>query len=199
MPGAHARCRVTRDRFGPSVALNSAMEGGAVQIDTGELLAFYRGYVDEVFRRALRLCGGDRRWAEDLTSEVFVRLVRAVQAGRIDVLEPAWLMTVLRNRFVDELRRREREERRLERFGVEGDRSPADDVWAAIDAVEALALLGRLPDDQRAALVFRYVDDLPVSEVATLLGRSPAATESLLARARRALAHHVEEARRADV
>lgn len=65
----------------------------------------------------------------------------------------------------------------------------------AIGTGEALRALGELPADQRAALVFRYVDDLPVREVAALLDRSVAATESLLALGRRALARHLEGAR----
>ena len=48
------------------------------------------------------------------------------------------------------------------------------------------ALVG-LPDDQRTALVLRYVDDLAIADVAELLGRSVRATESLLARGRAGL------------
>ena len=47
------------------------------------------------------------------------------------------------------------------------DQTPIDPI-----ATEAL---GELPDDQRAALVLRYVDDQPVAEVARLLGRSVSA------------------------
>jgi RNA polymerase sigma-70 factor (ECF subfamily) len=76
----------------------------------------------------------------------------------------------------------------------------ADDVlegdWSRVEGGEALTALARLAADQRAALVFRYIDDLPVSDVAALLDRSAVATESLLARARRELARYIEEARR---
>ena len=50
-----------------------------------------------------------------------------------------------------------------------------------------IAALARLPDDQRVALILRYVDDLTVADVANELGRSVRATESLLVRARRTL------------
>ena len=50
-----------------------------------------------------------------------------------------------------------------------------------------------LPDDQRAALVFRYHDDLPVADVAALLGRSVDATESLLVRARQRALRRLSE------
>ena len=52
---------------------------------------------------------------------------------------------------------------------------------------QAVALLRGLPGDQRTALALRYVEDLAVAEVASAMGRSVRATESLLARARQAL------------
>jgi len=63
-----------------------------------------------------------------------------------------------------------------------------DDPWADwLDADAAHAALSRLPAQQRAALVLRYLDGLPVAEVAAHLGRSLHATETLLARSRAAL------------
>jgi len=50
-------------------------------------------------------------------------------------------------------------------------------------ATEVLAALG---PHHRLALTLRYVDGLPVAEVAELLGRTPNATEALLVRARAA-------------
>jgi RNA polymerase sigma-70 factor (ECF subfamily) len=47
--------------------------------------------------------------------------------------------------------------------------------------------LGELNAFQRAALTLRYLDGLPVAQVAEQLGRSLHATETLLARARAAL------------
>ncbi|HEY1741399.1 MAG TPA: sigma factor-like helix-turn-helix DNA-binding protein [Acidimicrobiia bacterium] len=52
----------------------------------------------------------------------------------------------------------------------------------------------RLPPLQRAAIALRYVDDLPVREVAQLLDRSVPATDSLLRRARAELRNLLEEA-----
>jgi len=55
----------------------------------------------------------------------------------------------------------------------------------SVDDREAvLAALRDLPALHRAALVLRYVDDLSMCEVAKTLGRSEAATESLIRRAR---------------
>ena len=74
--------------------------------------------------------------------------------------------------------------------------SEADEPdWSLVEGGAALEALAALPTVQHAALVLRYVDDLSTVEVAALLERSVSATESLLARARRALARTVEETR----
>jgi RNA polymerase sigma-70 factor (ECF subfamily) len=51
--------------------------------------------------------------------------------------------------------------------------------------LRAQAVLACLAPQHRAALTLRYVDDLPVAQVADLLGRTVRATETLLVRARR--------------
>ena len=57
---------------------------------------------------------------------------------------------------------------------------------AQLDALRARQVLERLGPHHRAALVLRYVDDLPVPQVAAAPGRTLHATEALLARARNA-------------
>lgn len=49
-----------------------------------------------------------------------------------------------------------------------------------------VAALDQLRDDQRSLLVLHHVDGMSVAELAESSGRSVAATESALARARRA-------------
>ena len=48
-------------------------------------------------------------------------------------------------------------------------------------------MLAALPEDQREALLLHYVEGLPQAEMAVVLGRSPAAVNSLLQRARAAV------------
>lgn len=52
---------------------------------------------------------------------------------------------------------------------------------------DATAALAALTPEHRTVLVLRYVDDLPVGDIARIVGRSVRATESLLVRARAAL------------
>jgi RNA polymerase sigma-70 factor (ECF subfamily) len=55
------------------------------------------------------------------------------------------------------------------------------------DSPALAAALSALPEEQRAAIAFRYYREMPVRDIADVLGNSPKAVESLLGRARRRL------------
>ncbi len=143
--------------------------------DEVSLIACYDATVFEVYRYASRLTSGDRGLADDLVQDAYLRLVRAARAGAITEIGVGWLITTVRNRFCDGIRSAQREERRA-RLAYRPD-----------EATEAQVVtdLSDLPQRERTALLLRYVDDLPVAEVAELMGSTIHATESLLARARR--------------
>jgi RNA polymerase sigma-70 factor (ECF subfamily) len=140
------------------------------------LLACYDATFDEVYRYAARLCRSGPA-AEDLTQEVFVRLVRAARAGSVTTVGIGWMITTLRHLFIDQARSASSERARLTLVGSQPSVEPTV-------GDHPTCLVG-LSDRERAALVLRYVDNLPVGEVAALLGASVRATESLLQRAKR--------------
>jgi RNA polymerase sigma-70 factor (ECF subfamily) len=107
--------------------------------------------------------------------------VRKPDAPEVSV---AWLIGVARHKLADHWRRAERERRGLRVLDGEPE---ADDPWdTAVDAIRARTALAELGPHHRAALTLRYLDGLPVGEVAAHLGRTVHATEALLVRARNA-------------
>lgn len=159
-----------------------------VSDDTGSdgdaIAALYDRSIAEVFRYATRLTAGDRAWADEIVQDAYVAAMRHLRDGDDVELSVGFVITACRNRFLDDVRstarRRRREERSVGRPQPGVD--PADRVGH-----EATDAMRSLPAEQRAAMVLRYVDDLPVAEVARQLGRSVHATESLLARAKATL------------
>jgi RNA polymerase sigma-70 factor (ECF subfamily) len=141
----------------------------------------------------------DKTTAEDLTQEVFLDLARRARHGGAQELTVGWLMVVARSRLLDHLRARQRADRKLrlawsatdahERDGLV-DVDPTD---AGLEPATERAL-DALPQVQRCVLVLHHLDGYSVGEVATAIGRSVRATESLLARARRAFRTAFEEA-----
>ncbi|MGF1598119.1 MAG: RNA polymerase sigma factor [Acidimicrobiales bacterium] len=148
------------------------------------LVALYDTALPEVYGYLATRCGSPSV-AEDLTSETFLAAAAAVERGKVSDLTVAWLIAVARNKLVDHWRRREREDRALTVVGSEPD--PADDPWdVRLDLLTAHRVLDSLGAHHRSALTLRYLDELPVRDVAHHLGRTEGATEVLLVRARSA-------------
>jgi RNA polymerase sigma-70 factor (ECF subfamily) len=136
-----------------------------------------------VYGYLLSRCGS-RSLAEDLTAETFLAAVRA-ESGGSGPTTTGWLIGTARHKLVDHWRQKEREERTLRL--VEGGAAAVEDPWdARLDALRAQQVLEGLSTAHRAALTLRYLDDLPVPQVAALLQRTVHATEALLVRARTA-------------
>jgi RNA polymerase sigma-70 factor, ECF subfamily len=157
------------------------------------VLAIYGRALPRVYGYLLPRCG-DSALAEDLTAETFLAAVAAADRPDSPEVSVALLVGVARHKLVDHWRQAGREQRALAASDL-GDEA-VDDPWdAIIDAGAAHAALARLPGQQRAALALRYLDDLPVAEVAGHLGRTLHATETLLVRARAGLRRAYQEER----
>jgi RNA polymerase sigma-70 factor, ECF subfamily len=155
------------------------------------VLAIYRQALPQVYGYLLPRCGS-AALAEDLTSETFLAAVNASRQGSLAEVSTAWLVGVARHKLVDHWRRHEREQRSL--AAAEASVAEVDDPWDEwLDREAAYAVLAHLPIPQRAALILRYLDGLPVAAVAEHLGRTVHGTETLLARSRAALRRQYEE------
>jgi len=145
-------------------------------------LEFYDDALPHVYGYLVRRCG-PAAVAEDLTADTFLAAVNAVGSVETPPISLAWIMGVARHKLVDHWRRQARDERRLEALAGTAF-EPADPWDAELDVLQAQRILEGLSAEHRAVLSLRYLDDLPVAEVAEVLGRNLHATESLLARAR---------------
>jgi RNA polymerase sigma-70 factor (ECF subfamily) len=148
------------------------------------LLELYDDALPHVYGYLLARCG-DPGLAEDLTAESFLAAVHAVRQPGAPQPSIPWLIGVARHKLVDHWRRTEREQRGLRL--LDSELAHVDDPWEmVVDRIRAREVLGRLGPHHRAALTLRYLDGLPVPEVARHLDRTVHATEALLVRARAA-------------
>ena len=150
---------------------------------------FYDRTFAEVYRYLCRAVLGNRALAEDLTQETFASVVAAERAGHAQLQSMSWVIGVARHKLIDHYRRDGSEKRRMALVWAAGHQ-PADDQLDDLDRESpqrVVELLRELSSAHRLVLSLRYVDELSVGEIASLLGRSVRATESLLVRARQAL------------
>jgi RNA polymerase sigma-70 factor, ECF subfamily len=151
------------------------------------LLDLYDTALPQVYGYLLARCGR-RSLAEDLTAETFLAAVAACRRAPAPEPSAGWLVGIARHKLADHWRAAAREERGLR--AVHDDRTgPAEgeDPWDGhLDVLVAHEVLAAQLPIHRAALSLRYLDGLPVREVAEHLGRSERAAEALLVRARAA-------------
>ena len=162
----------------------SANRAVAVVDGAQMLLAEYDRSLPQVYGYLLKRCG-DVAVAEDLTSETYLAAVAALRAGKLAEANMAWLIGVARHKLMDHWRKAASETRKTQEANEPS--SLTEDPWEThLVSSRAQEVLGGLAFHHRSALSLRYIDDLPVKEVAQHLGRSVQATETLLVRARKA-------------
>jgi RNA polymerase sigma-70 factor (ECF subfamily) len=150
------------------------------------LLSIYDRALPQVFGYVVRRCGTEAL-AEDLTAEVFMAAAAALLNGTTDEIGVGWLIGTARHKLVDHWRRAERHRTALTLVATDDlEPDPNDEP---ITTTRTHEVLEQLSAEHRSALTLRYIDGLPVGEVAEILGRSVHATESLLQRAKAAFRH----------
>jgi RNA polymerase sigma-70 factor (ECF subfamily) len=148
----------------------------------GLLLARYQGSIYNFAFRSL----GDRQAAEDLTQEVFLRVIQGATGFQSQSKFSTWLFTIARNLCVDHGRRmRHRRHASLDAPGMEADggapvrlldrlphHQPGTERSASGARIrERVAkAVAELPADQREVFLLRQVNDVPFAEIATLCG-----------------------------
>ena len=144
----------------------------------------YRRYLKDVYHYALALLRNPAD-AEDVTQTTFLNAYRALQRGEEPLKPHNWLIKIAHNAARTRYARASRRvkevplEEHVDSLVVSEEEKP--DIHAVLDA------LGRLPLNQRAALVMRELEGRSYGEIAEMLGVSVPAVETLIFRARRSL------------
>lgn len=144
----------------------------------------YVRYADRVCA-AVRGVVGDHHAAEDVTQDVFAKLIRAI--GRYEPREVpfgAWITRVARNAAIDHVRARRQipfeDSIFTDRPHDQGDDGPLEAIKDS---------MRRLPDSQRDVMVLRYIGGYSPGEIAERLGRSEPSVHALHHRGRQQVKH----------
>jgi RNA polymerase sigma-70 factor (sigma-E family) len=155
-----------------------------VRVRRDDEFTAYVGARARLLRRSAYLLCGDWHRAEDLAqsalTKVYLGWSKVSRADNID----GYVRTVLVRTYLDEERRRWRKEQPTGESvdGVRADPSPDSD-----QRLDLLAALNTLPPRQRAAVVLRCWEDLPIAEVARALDCSEGTVKSQTSRGLAAL------------
>ena len=126
-----------------------------------------------------------REDAEDLTSEVFVRVVSSIKGQK--GYFPAWLIRIAKNLLTDYYRKRGRSrETSLEE--IEEPFSDSNkDTKESLHSDDLRKMLDFLTDEQKEVIILRFIEGNTNEEVAKIMNKSVGAIKALQFRALTAL------------
>ena len=148
----------------------------------------YREHVGEVYRYTYAVLGNHAD-AEDVTQTTFVNALRALERGETPEDPSRWLTVIAHNLVRQRWRQAAARPTLVE---LETDVADAEEEEGAVELEELVRALQRIPETQREAIVMRELEGRSYREIATVMGLSTAALETLLFRARRSLADELE-------
>ena len=148
----------------------------------------YREHVGDVYRYTYAVLGNHAD-AEDVTQTTFVNALRALERGEVPEEPSRWLTVIAHNLVRQRWRQAAARPTLVE---LETDVADAEDHEEAFELEELVRALQRIPETQREAIVMRELEGRSYREIATVMGLSTSALETLLFRARRSLADELE-------
>ena len=167
----------------------------ALRAEPAALGVNYDQYVDRIYSYIYHRVG-QPDVAEDLTGQVFMRMLEAVQTGRgWRSSFSGWLYRIAHNLVIDHYRRRKRAT-----FVDLEDAAPVqaqtgDPVRSSETQFERERLrsaLAKLTDEQAQVISLRFLEDLSIAEVAEMLDKAEGAVKALQYRAVLALRRVME-------
>ena len=131
----------------------------------------YRAYFTDVYRYALSLCG-DAALADDLTSECFLKAMRAIGGFRGECELRVWLCQILKRLYLDHLRR-DGKEVPSESLPEDANTPDPAEAFAQQDqAMRAHKALHRLPEPYREVFSLRVLGGLNFAAIGELFSKS---------------------------
>ena len=168
----------------PLESADNALVRAAAEGDRHAFERLYRRHVARVFAVILRLQGGDRGRAEDLTQEAFVRVWQKLPEFRFESAFSTWLHRLAVNTALMALR--------SARGEPAADEDVSDPDFALADSqarrpdigIDLEAMVAKLPPRARAVLVLHDVEGWKHEEISGELGMAVGSSKAQLHRAR---------------
>lgn len=159
----------------------------------------FDSFFPRLYRFALARLGGDHDVASEIAQQTLCRGIERLDTYRGEAALYTWFCQICRHALIDHCRKVQREEKLLrpideqpdirailEAVAAPLDEQPEVQAWHSDIQRLVQATMDSLPPHYGDILEWKYVDGLPLADIAARLGVGPKAAESLLARARHA-------------
>lgn len=172
----------------------------ARRIVRGDERAFrelFDSFFPRLYRFVLVRVGGDHDLASELVQQTLCRGMERIGTYRGEAALYTWFCQICRHLLIDHARRQQRSDHAthlsedepdiraiLESIAAPVEAQPDVQAWRADIRRLVQATMDALPQRYGDILEWKYIDGLPVADIAARLDINPKAAESLLSRAR---------------
>jgi RNA polymerase sigma-70 factor, ECF subfamily len=153
----------------------------AQQHDERALTQLYEENFDKIYRYIV-LKIGDRIEAEDMTQQVFLNAIKSISSFKWKGMRfSAWLYRIAHNQIVDHLRKKSKNRTLplIDSLPIADDDDPREELERKVE-IEGLSLATKkLTKAQQEVISLRFTGEMPVAEVARIMGKSEGAIKAL--------------------
>jgi RNA polymerase sigma-70 factor (ECF subfamily) len=152
----------------------------AQQRDQAALTQLYEENFDRIYRYVV-LKIGDRTEAEDMTQQVFLNALKSISSYKWKGMPfSAWLFRIAHNQVVDYFRKKSRRPTvPLDESMAMGGIDPQKVVERKVEIEQMAQATQKLTKAQQEVISLRFAGDLPIAEVAKVMGKSEGAIKAL--------------------
>lgn len=154
----------------------------AKQNDPNAFAELYDEYFDKIYRYiALKI--GDREEAEDMTQQVFLKAHQSISSFKWKGIPfSAWLYRIAHNLIVDYIRKsQKRPDTIADETMITDDpgKNPEQLVETRMDIEQVMEAARHLTEAQREVISLRFAGEMPIVQVAKIMGKSQGAIKAL--------------------
>jgi len=152
----------------------------AQQRDEGAFTQLYEANFDKIYRYVvLRI--GDKTEAEDMTQQVFLNALQSLPSFKWRGISfSAWLFRIAHNQVVDYFRKKTKQATALlDESLVSSNSNPQLVAEHKLDIEQLVSATNRLTETQREVISLRFAGELPIAQVAKVMGKSQGAVKAL--------------------
>ena len=152
----------------------------AQQRDNEAFTQLYENYFNKIYRYVVFKIGNNTE-AEDVTQQVFVNALRSISSFKWKGFPfSAWLFRIAHNQVVDYLRKKTKHPTvPIDDSLAVSDSSPQRAVEKKLNIEQLIAATKRLTKAQQQVISLRFAGELPIAQVARVMGKSEGAVKAL--------------------
>jgi RNA polymerase sigma-70 factor (ECF subfamily) len=151
-------------------------------IKQDNFLTYYNQFKDKIFNYFLYRIGFDKPLAEDLTSEVFIKALKAFASFDENQKFQSWIYAIAHNHLINHYARAGRAPVPLEDLEDFIPDTNDDQFEEKYEAEQVLQVIDEMADSDRDILRFRFVDELDYREIADILCKEEGAIRTQVSR-----------------